>query len=83
LNISTASDINIYNNSFILNTSAKKLPQSQNQSRSNSLRRNQNYQVPNQLKIAKIPTGTANQRAHSSSGRANTNANIAKLANTG
>jgi hypothetical protein len=28
LNISTASDINIYNNSFILTTSGKKLPQS-------------------------------------------------------
>lgn len=36
LNISTASDINIYNNSFILNTTGKKLPQTMNQSRSTS-----------------------------------------------
>jgi len=30
LNISTASDINIYNNSFIVKTSSRKQPQSQN-----------------------------------------------------
>lgn len=41
LNINTASDINIYNNSFIVNTTSKKLSHSQGQSRSNSLKRNQ------------------------------------------
>lgn len=40
LNINTASDINIYNNSFIVNTATKKQSHSQNGSRSNSLKRN-------------------------------------------
>ena len=49
LNINTASDINIYNNSFIVNTSSKKQSQSQTQSRSSSLKRNQ--QLPANLNI--------------------------------